>query len=122
MRLRDGRRLTALDLQWAYYERARAFVDERYGADADEQTADVLDRWEDVLDQLGRDPMLCADELDWVAKLRLLEGYRERENLAWSSPKLQLVDLQYSDVRPDLGAAEYLLEAKPRSGRRHPHI
>src|ERR687896_467326 len=30
MRLRDGRRLTALDLQWAYFERAKAFVDERY--------------------------------------------------------------------------------------------
>ena len=36
MRLRDGRRLTALDLQWAYFERAQAFVDDRYGADADE--------------------------------------------------------------------------------------
>ena len=66
-------------------------------------TADVLDRWEGVLDQLGRDPMLCADELDWVAKLRLLEGYRERENLGWASHKLQLVDLQYSDVRPEKG-------------------
>ncbi|WP_412735698.1 depupylase/deamidase Dop [Krasilnikovia sp. MM14-A1259] len=103
IRLRDGRRLTALDLQWAYYERARLFVEERYGDDLDEQTADVLRRWETVLDKLGRDPMLCADELDWVAKLRLLEGYRERENLAWSSPKLQLVDLQYSDVRPEKG-------------------
>jgi proteasome accessory factor A len=100
MRMRDGRRLTALDVQWAYYERARAFVDSR---GLDEQTADVLDRWESVLDRLGRDPMLCADELDWVAKLRLLEGYRERENLAWASPKLQLVDLQYADVRPDKG-------------------
>ena len=103
MRLRDGRRLTALDLQWAYFERAQAFVDDRYGADVDEHTADVLDRWEGVLDRLGRDPMLCADELDWVAKLRLLEGYRERENLGWASPKLQLVDLQYSDVRPEKG-------------------
>jgi proteasome accessory factor A len=103
IRLRDGRRLTALDLQWAYYERARAFVEDRYGADADEQTLDVLDRWEDVLDKLGRDPMLCSDSLDWVAKLRLLEGYRERENLGWSSPKLQLVDLQYADVRPEKG-------------------
>jgi Pup amidohydrolase len=103
MRLRDGRRLTALDLQWAYFERAKAFVDERYGADVDEQTADVLARWEDVLDKLGRDPMLCSDTLDWVAKLRLLEGYRERENLNWSSPKLQLVDLQYADVRPEKG-------------------
>jgi Pup amidohydrolase len=103
MRLRDGRRLTAIDLQWAYYERAKQFVDSRYGADVDEQTADVLARWEGVLDKLGRDPMSLSDELDWPAKLRLLEGYRERENLNWSSPKLQLVDLQYSDVRPEKG-------------------
>src|SRR5258705_1179391 len=103
IRMRDGRRLTALDIQWAFYERARAFVDDRQGADVDEITADVLTRWESVLDRLGRDPMECADELDWVAKLRLLEGYRERESLGWASHKLQLVDLQYSDVRPEKG-------------------
>jgi len=100
VRLRDGRRLTALDMQWAFLERASSFVDNRGG---DEQTLDVLARWESVLDRLGRDPMSCSDELDWVAKLRLLEGYRERESLGWASPKLQLVDLQYSDVRPDKG-------------------
>ncbi len=100
MRMRDGRRLTALDLQWAYLERARSFVD-RNGSD--EMTEDVLTRWESVLGRLGRDPMECADELDWVAKLRLLEGYRERESLGWASHKLQLVDLQYSDVRPEKG-------------------
>jgi len=100
IKLRDGRRLSALDLQWAFLERASAFV-ERNGTD--EQTTDVLARWESILDRLGRDPMECAEELDWVAKLRLLEGYRERENLGWASPKLQLVDLQYADVRPEKG-------------------
>jgi proteasome accessory factor A len=103
MRLRDGRRLTALDLQWAYFERASAFVESRYGPDVDEITADVLGRWEQVLTLLGRDPALLSDQLDWVAKLRLLEGYRERERLGWSAHKLQLVDLQYSDVRPEKG-------------------
>ncbi|MFI5845350.1 depupylase/deamidase Dop [Catenuloplanes sp. NPDC051500] len=103
VRLRDGRKLTALDLQWAFFERAKLFVDDRLGSDADDQTADVLNRWENILDKLGRDPMSCADELDWVAKLRLLEGYREREKLGWASHKLQLVDLQYSDVRPEKG-------------------
>jgi proteasome accessory factor A len=103
LRLRDGRKLTALDLQWAYYERAAAFVESRYGSDLDEVTADVLARWEAVLDQLGRDPAELADQLDWVAKLRLLEGYRERERLGWAAHKLQLVDLQYSDVRPEKG-------------------
>jgi proteasome accessory factor A len=38
-----------------------------------------------------------------VAKLRLLEGYREREALGWASPKLELIDLQYTDVRPEKG-------------------
>jgi proteasome accessory factor A len=103
LRLRDGRRLTALDLQWAYYERAAAFVESRYGSDLDRVTADVLARWEGVLDQLGRDPAGLADQLDWVAKLRLLEGYREREKLGWAAHKLQLVDLQYADVRPEKG-------------------
>jgi Pup amidohydrolase len=106
VKLRDGRRLTALDVQWAFFERVRSFVDDRGG---DEQTEDVLDRWESVLDRLGRDPMECATELDWVAKLRLLEGYRERESLGWSSPKLQLVDLQYADVRPEKGLYHRLL-------------
>src|SRR5688572_33234616 len=43
IRMRDGRRLTALDLQWAYFERARAFVDDRLGDSVDEVTSDVLD-------------------------------------------------------------------------------
>lgn len=100
IRLRDGRRMTALDLQWAFYERASSFVDVR---GTDEATTEILTRWEAILDQFGRDPMGCADELDWVAKLRLLEGYRDREELGWASPKLQLVDLQYADIRPEKG-------------------
>jgi proteasome accessory factor PafA2 len=103
IRLRDGRSITAIGLQGEYLDRARKFVDDRYGDDVDEQTADVLHRWETVLATLETDPMQLADQLDWVAKLRLLNGYRDRDNLDWDSPRLQLVDLQYSDVRPDRG-------------------
>ncbi|MCA1722365.1 MAG: proteasome accessory factor PafA2, partial [Actinobacteria bacterium] len=101
--LRDGRKLTAVQLQLEYLEQARKYVQDRYGSDADAQTVDVLDRWESVLDRLGRDPMSLSSELDWVAKLALLEGYREREGLGWDAAKLHLVDLQYSDVRQDKG-------------------
>jgi proteasome accessory factor A len=101
--MRDGRKLTGLQVQSEFLEQARKFVEDRYGADADEQTVDVLARWERVLARLADDPMLLANELDWVAKLQLLQGYRDREGLDWSSPKLQLVDLQYSDVRPEKG-------------------
>jgi proteasome accessory factor A len=101
--LSDGRTITALDLQGEYLDRARKFVDDRFGEDADEQTKDVLARWESALTRLADDPMQLADELDWVAKLRLFNGYRDRDGLDWDSHQLQLVDLQYSDVRPEKG-------------------
>src|SRR5947208_12985705 len=86
-----------------YREQARKFVEDGYGADADEQTVDVLARWESVLTRLTDDPMSLSGEIDWVAKLELLQGYRDREGLDWDAHKLQLVDLQYSDVRPEKG-------------------
>ncbi|WP_346623653.1 depupylase/deamidase Dop [Blastococcus montanus] len=101
VRLRDGRRMTALEMQRLYHEQAARFVESR-GED-DEQTADVLRRWAEVLDDLAVDPMRLADQLDWPAKLRLLEGYRSRDGLGWGDPRLRLVDLQYSDVRPEKG-------------------
>ena len=101
--LADGRRMTGLDMQWAYHERATAYVERTQGDQVDAVTDEVLTIWGDTLDALSRDPMECADRLDWPAKLRLLEGYRARDNLAWSSPRLQLVDLQYSDVRLSKG-------------------
>ncbi|MBT0568112.1 depupylase/deamidase Dop [Williamsia sp. CHRR-6] len=99
--LADGREMTAIALQRVYHERCARFHAER-GVD-DARAQHVLDTWIDVLDKLDRDPMECSDLLDWPAKLRILEGFRNREGLAWSAPRLQLVDLQYSDVRLDKG-------------------
>ena len=101
--LRDGRRMTAVQLQMEYLERARKYVEDRFGTGADDMTIDVLDRWESVLNRLAEDPMTLSRELDWVAKLELLEGYRRRDGIGWGHPRLQLVDLQYSDIRPDRG-------------------
>ncbi|HEX3779150.1 MAG TPA: depupylase/deamidase Dop [Pseudonocardiaceae bacterium] len=98
--LTGGRKFTGLDLQFAYHELASRYV-EKEGAER--VTMDVLRTWGEVLDALARDPMECADRLDWPAKLRLLEGYRQRDGLAWGSSRLQLVDLQYADVRLDKG-------------------
>ncbi|MGH3368318.1 MAG: depupylase/deamidase Dop, partial [Nocardioidaceae bacterium] len=107
--LRDGRRMTAVQIQLEYLEQARKFVEDRYGNDADDQTVDVLNRWESVLTRLERDPMECRRELDWVAKLALLNSYRDRDGLDWDHPKLHLIDLQYSDIRPDKGLYHRLL-------------
>ncbi|WP_069146594.1 depupylase/deamidase Dop [Rhodococcus erythropolis] len=99
--LADGRELTGLALQRIYLERVSKFLDRE--ADRDPRADDIVAKWAMVLDLLERDPMECANILDWPAKLRLLEGFRNREGLAWSAPRLHLVDLQYSDVRLDKG-------------------
>jgi proteasome accessory factor A len=108
--LADGRTLTAVQLQMEYLDLAKKYVEDRLGADADAQTLDVLERWESVLTRLETDPMSCARELDWVAKLKLLNSYRDRDGLDWDDAKLHLVDLQYSDVRPDKGLYHRLVK------------
>src|SRR5215211_6373561 len=100
VRLADGRRLTAIQMQWEYLERARKYVEQE---DTTEDNLEVLERWEAVLTGLEDDPMQLSRELDWVAKYRLLDGYRERDGLDWSDAKLRLIDLQYHDVRRDKG-------------------
>ena len=100
--LRDGRKLTALELLWIYHDACAAYLADREGdpTGADEDTQEVMTRWADVLTRLGNDPMSCARELDWVAKLRLLQAYRDRDGLAWTEPRLAALDIQWSDIRP----------------------
>ncbi len=50
---------------------------------------------------LETDPCRLADQLDWVAKHRLIDGYRERHGLEWDDARLAALDLQYHDLRPE---------------------
>ncbi|HLB61698.1 MAG TPA: depupylase/deamidase Dop [Actinomycetota bacterium] len=105
--LADGRRLSAIQVQWEYLEHAKKYVEQQ---DDTPDNQMVLERWERTLAALEDDPLSLHRELDWVAKHRLLEGYRERDGVEWNDPKLRLVDLQYHDVRRDKGLY-YRLEA-----------
>src|SRR5690625_509055 len=78
-RLRDGRRMTALELQREYLELARKYVQDRFGPDVDAATADILHRWEAVLDRLAADPMALAEEPDWEAKPKVLQSCRRSD-------------------------------------------
>jgi Pup amidohydrolase len=107
--LRDGRVMGAVDLQRMYHSAASAFVNS--GRASNPEAPEVIRLWGEVLDDLERDPMLLADRLDWVAKLAILDAYRERDALAWSSPRLAAIDLQYADVRQDKGLYNRLAAA-----------
>jgi proteasome accessory factor A len=95
--------MRALEIQQAYLSAARAHAAGR--PDPLGRTATILDLWQEVLDALATDPRALADRLDWVAKLVLLEGYRRRDGLDWTAPRLAAIDLQYADTRPDRGLA-----------------
>jgi proteasome accessory factor PafA2 len=114
--LKDGRRLTALEIQRAYLEAAAELAESQAVAGVDAQTADILARWDRVLVDLAEDPRLAADRVDWAAKLSLLDGYRRRDSLGWDSARLELVDLQYADIRASRGLA-LKLEASGRLER-----
>ena len=92
-----GGHMTALEIQWWYFERVAAYARALGITPVWER---VLAEWEQVLADLERDPASTADRLDWAAKLRILEAYRQRDDLAWGAPKLRLLDLQYHDVDP----------------------
>jgi Pup amidohydrolase len=96
----DGRSLTAVELQWEYLRLCKKYAQDNV---SDDMTTDVLDRWEGVLEGLERDPMSLSNQLDWVAKLSVMEAYRARDGLAWDHPKLKMIDLQYHDVRRSKG-------------------
>ena len=73
------------------------------GLDFDAQETAVLERWDRVLTLLATDREAAAREVEWLAKLSVLEGLRRRHHLAWDHPKVAALDLQWSDVRPERG-------------------
>jgi Pup amidohydrolase len=101
LHLLEGPSMTALEMQWEFLGLAQGWAKSRGTECVGGQVGnDVLELWERVLTGLERDPMTLADTLDWVAKYRLLEGYRERHGLDAGDARLAAMDLQYHDIRP----------------------
>ncbi|MCF2706219.1 proteasome accessory factor PafA2 [Arcanobacterium haemolyticum] len=97
--MRDGSSRTALEIQQVYLDVVRAAVERRGEPDFD--TAEILTRWQQVLDALRTDIFSAAGQVEWVAKYALLERMRRRGNLSWDDDKLRALDLQWHDLRPE---------------------
>jgi proteasome accessory factor A len=99
----DDKERTAWDLQDQLWHLANRYV-ERAGAECvapSEQVATVLAQWRSMLDGVRDDVDAVADRVDWVAKLRVVNGYRERYDLAPGDARLRVIDLQYHDLRAE---------------------
>lgn len=111
LELADGRTMTALDIQRVYAQVISEAVTADAGASLDPVTADVLHRWTGVLQRLADDPLQCAREVEWIAKHRVLEAMRRRDQLDWEHPRLAALDLQWSDLRPERSVYRKLADA-----------
>jgi len=106
VRLASGRELPALAVQMAYLEAAEAFITDRHADD--EGARHTLGEWRFILETLADEPMRLARQLDWVAKLQLIDAYQARHGLPLSDPRVAMVDLSYHDISPSAGLANIL--------------
>ncbi len=111
VRLASGADPSALDVQEEYLGAVERFVMAHHPDD--ELARHALAEWRFVLATLRVDPMRLDRQLDWVAKLRLLEAYGARHDLPREDPRLAMVDLAYHDVHPSRGLHHLLV----REGR-----
>ncbi|MDA2983926.1 MAG: Pup--protein ligase [Actinomycetota bacterium] len=111
VRLVDGRDLPAIEVQRHYLEAVERFLAERHPDDLDAQH--VVGEWRRVLTALDRDPMSLEGELDWVAKLRLVQAYQDRNGVGMEDPRIGMLDLAYHDIAPESGLHQLLV----RQGR-----
>ena len=111
--LENGKRLSGVEMQWEYLECAKQYFEQ---AESDPVTDQIMARWEYVLTCLKTDPMQLDRELDWVIKKKLIETYVASRQLKWNSAKVLMLDLQYHNIRPELGLY-YKLEKDGRVER-----
>ena len=114
VRLVNGKECSALEIQQEYLAKASEFVEQR-GADG--VTKRVLDLWGRVLAGVEAGDLSGVErEIDWVSKLRLIERYQARHDLALSHPRIAQMDLAYHDIRRNRG----LLRPAGEEGRGRP--
>ncbi len=102
LKLKNGKSLTALEVQWLYLEIATKYNIQNglVSLGDDDFAGEILQRWEYVLSALESDPFLLAKQLDWVAKLQIMNAFCERHNCDYDDPNVAAIDLQYHDMRP----------------------
>src|ERR671925_571004 len=110
IRLKDGRMISAVDHQREFLALAQRYFKERQQPEP--WVAEVLGRWESTLDRLAEDPTQLGRDLDWVIKRQLIENYVAKHDLEWSDHRVQMIDLQYHDIRPGKGLYYKLEESE----------
>lgn len=94
----SGKQTTAIEVQRQYLQLVRD-----YCTNLASDWRALLDAWEAVLADLEKDPLSTSDRLDWSAKFKLIDQFRQAEKLAEDDPWLTSLDLSYHLLEPQQG-------------------
>lgn len=94
----DGSYKTALEIQVELLQHASKYVEELDTDPLGGDSQEVIALWGDVLSKLSTNPDALADIIDWIAKRRIIEAMRVRDDLSIDHPRLRAIDLQYHEM------------------------
>ena len=100
VRLKRGKEFSAVEIQREYLDLALEYYQCR---ERSPQVADLLEKWQYVLDKLTEDPMTLHRELDWVIKHGLITSYIDRKGCSFDDQRVFMLDLQYHDIKRTRG-------------------
>jgi len=97
VRRADGRSVSGLDVQEAYFTWAERFAQETGLTEGIH--ARVLDLWRRALEAVRSENLAPIErEIDWVIKWRFLQRYAAKNSLTLEDPRILQLDLAYHDI------------------------
>lgn len=105
--LQDGRKMTALDLQWLYYDLVDQYLNIFGAGDYDEQ---LMEDWGAALEDYEQDPMNLRDRADWAIKKHMLDTFLQAQGQTFTDEpvtdravltELQGINLRYHELSPE---------------------
>jgi Pup amidohydrolase len=99
--LDGGEYVTALNVQQMYRDACARYIAEE--CDPDSEPARVLALWSRVLDDAEFHPEQLVGRVDWATKYSLITAFIARHGLQPTDARVQLIDLQYHDLRHEHG-------------------
>jgi proteasome accessory factor A len=101
-RLASGKEVSALEIQQEYFDKATEFLERRGRRRGDRSGSSTCGVGCSAPSRPEASTTVDR-EIDWVTKLRVIEGYQRRHDLSLSHPRIAQMDLAYHDLRRGRG-------------------
>lgn len=99
--LTSGKTATALEIQTIYRNACAAYIAAE--CSPENEATQVLALWSRILDDAANNPQRLVGRVDWATKKNLINSYMARNNCTAADARVQLIDLQYHDLRHQHG-------------------